>query len=86
MKGNAIKGFVRSSRLSDGWARINEQMKEGASVREGCPFLNCLFRDYRGEHRGLFISSIHGQRLSLSPACERSEVAGTQPERGSLVV
>lgn len=28
VKGNAINGFVQSSRLNDGWTRINEQMNE----------------------------------------------------------
>lgn len=28
VKGNAINGFVRSSRLNDGWTRINEQLNE----------------------------------------------------------
>ena len=47
VKGNAINGFVRSSQLKDGWPWINEQINERRreSVREGCPFLNCLFRD-----------------------------------------
>lgn len=66
VKGNAINSFVRSWWLNDGWTRINEQMKAGRSVREGCPFLNCLFRAYGGELRSLFSSSIHGQRLSLT--------------------
>lgn len=30
MRGNAINGFVRSSRLNDGRTRINEQMNERA--------------------------------------------------------